>query len=90
MQRVTPGIGMEFQAVEDDLRDKFVPDLFQGGTSQIYGREITGLLVKQANIALPEPTHTSGANWTVSCVITGHLIAALRGTAESRSGIMLY
>ena len=27
-----------------------------------------------------------GANWTASCIINRHLIAALRGTDEFRSG----
>ena len=86
LQRVTPGIGMAFQTVEDELQDTLLPALFQGAMSQILGIEITGLPVKQDGIALPNPTQTAGSNWTVSCVITGHLVAALRGTAEFRSG----
>ena len=38
VQRVTLGTGMEFQVVEDELRDTFLPALFQGATSQISGR----------------------------------------------------
>ena len=45
VQRVTPYIWMDFQVVEDVLRDIFLPALFQGGTAQIPGREITGLPV---------------------------------------------
>ena len=37
-------------------------------------------------IALPDLTQTAGANWTTSCVITGRLIARLRGMAKFRSG----
>ena len=37
VQRVTLDISMEFQAVEDVLHDIFLPDLFQGATSQIPG-----------------------------------------------------
>ena len=85
VQRVTPGIGMAFKAVEDELQYTFLPSLFQGATSQIPGSAITGLPIKQAVIALPNPTRTVGANWTASCMITGHLVAALRGTAEFRS-----
>ena len=54
--------------------------------AQIPGRAITGLPVKQARIALPDPTWTAGENWTVSYVITWHLIAALRRMAEFRLG----
>ena len=86
MQHVNLGIGMTFQTVEDELRDKFLPTLFQGSTSQITGRAITGLPVKQAGIALPDPNQTSGANWTAYCVITGHLVTALRWTDEFRLG----
>ena len=56
------------------------------GWSQIPGRAITGLPVKQAGIALPNPTQTSGLNWTSSCVLTGHIIATLHGEVEFRSG----
>ena len=41
--------------------------------------------VKQASIELPKPAWNAGANWTVSCVITGHLVVALCRTAEFRS-----
>ena len=66
MQRATPGIGIAFQAVEDELWDSFLPVLFQGAASQIPGRSITGLPVKQAGISLPSPNHTTGANWMAS------------------------
>ena len=56
VQHVTLGIGMAFQAVEDELRDTFLPALFQGATSLTPGREITSLSVNQAGIALPDPT----------------------------------
>ena len=46
VQCVTPGIGMAFQAVEDELRETFFPDLFQGDTSHIPRREIIGIPVK--------------------------------------------
>ena len=54
--------------------------------SQILGGAITGLPLNQAGIALPNPTQNAEANWTASCVITGHLVAALHGTDEFRSG----
>ena len=66
VKRITPDIGMAFQVVEDALRDILLPDLFQGDTEQIPGRSITGLPVKQVGIALPNPTRTTGANWTAS------------------------
>ena len=44
------------------------------------------LPVKQSGIALFSPTQTDGSIWTESCVITGHLIAALRRTAYFWSG----
>ena len=62
LQRVTLDIGMAFQVVEDALRNFFLIDLFQGAMAQIPGRAITGLTVKQAGIALPDPTRTAGAN----------------------------
>ena len=76
---------MAFQVVEDTLRDIFLPAIFQGEKTQTPRRAITGLPVKQAGIALPNPTGTMGANWTASCVITGHLAMALHGTKDFRS-----
>ena len=85
MKHVNPDIGMAFQVVEDVIWDIFLPDRFQGDKSQIPGRAITGLTVKKAGIAVLNPTWTVGENWTASCVITGHLVAVLRGTAKFRS-----
>ena len=41
--------------------------------------------MKQAGLALPDPTLTSPENWTESCFITGHLVAAIRGQEEFRT-----
>ena len=38
--------------------------------------------MKQVGLALPDPIQTSPENWTTLCVITGHLVAALRGQVE--------
>ena len=86
VQHVTPGIGMDFKPVEDELRVTFLPDLFQEDTSQILRRAITGMPFKQAGIALPNPIKTSRDNCIASYVITGHLVAALGRTAEFRLG----
>ena len=66
MKCVTQDIGMDFQVVEDMLRYIFILALFQGAMYQIPGREITGLLVKQAGFALPDSTRTAGGNCTDS------------------------
>ena len=86
MYRVTLYIGPEFHPVEDDIRYGFLLSLFKGATSQILGREVTGFPVNQAEIALINPTHTAGENWMASCVITGHLVAALHGMDKFWSG----
>ena len=41
--------------------------------------------VKQAGMALPDTSQTASENWTSSYVITGHLVAALRGQVEFRT-----
>ena len=48
-------------------------------------RGVTCLPVKQAGLALPDPSQTAPENWTASCVITGHVVAALRGQVELRT-----
>ena len=87
LQRVTPGIWTAFYTMEDDLCDELLPALFKGDTSQIPMIAVTGLTVKQAGIALPGHTQTVGTNWMESCVITGHLVAELRGTDEFRARV---
>ena len=36
-------------------------------------------------MALPDPTQTAPENWQASCVITGHLVSALRGQISFRT-----
>ena len=71
-----------FIPVEQALREAFIKDLFQGRGEGTPGRGVTQLPVKQAGMALPDPTKTAPENWTASCVITGHLVAAIRGQEE--------
>ena len=79
---VTPDKGTAFQLVEDALQEAFLSDLFKGATSQILGRTVTSMPVKQSGIALLDPTQTTRANCTASCVITRHLVSAIQGMAE--------
>ena len=41
--------------------------------------------VKQAGMALLDLTLTAPENWQASCVITGHLVSALRGQVPFRT-----
>ena len=85
VQWVTPGIGDAFGLVEKALWETFLPDLFGGlgeGASEIG---VTRMPVKQSGLALPDPTLMAPENWTASCVITGLLVAALRGQVEFRT-----
>ena len=85
VQRVTPGIGNAFSPIEKALLEIFVPALFEGLGGGALEQGVTRLPVKQAGLALPDPTLTDPENWTTSCVITGHLSASLRGQVEFRS-----
>ena len=84
MQRVTPGVGEAFGQVEEALQEIFVPALFRGLSEGLSERENTCLPVKQAGLALSDPVQTAPENWTSSCVITGHLVVALRGQVVFR------
>ena len=59
-----------------------MPALFQGIGEGILGWGVPHLLVKQAGLALPNPTMTAPENWTASCVTTGYLVEELRGVEE--------
>ena len=84
MQRVTPGIGDASGPAEKALRKTFVPVLFEGLGDGVPERGFTRLPVKQVGLALPDPTQTAPENWTAYCVVTGHLVAALRGQLDFR------
>ena len=83
--RATPGVGEAFGPVEEALREVFVPALFRGLTEGLPTRENTCLPVKQAGLDIPDPVKTALENWTSSCVITVHLVTALRGHAIFRT-----
>ena len=85
MQRVTPGIGDAFGPAEEEIKTAFLPELFRGVVDGAPGREINRLPVKQAEMALPDPTRTAPDNLQASCVITGHLVSALRGQVTFRT-----
>ena len=85
MQRVNPGVGDAFGPVEAALKETFMPALFQGLWEGVPERGVTRLPVKQAGLALPDPSQTDPEYWTASYVITGHLVAALRGQVEFRT-----
>ena len=59
MQRVTPGIGDAFSPVKKGLQEIFLPDLFEGLVEGAPERGFTRLPVKQAGLALPDPTLTA-------------------------------
>ena len=79
MQRVNLGIGDAFVPVEKSIWETFVPALFEGLGEGVPEQGITRLPVKQAGLALPDPTVMDLENWAVSCVNTGNLVAPLRG-----------
>ena len=81
MQQVTLGIRDVFVPVEKVLRETLMLALFEG----VPERGVIHLPVKQAGLALPDPAQMSPENWTASCVITGHLVVALRGHVEFRT-----
>ena len=83
--RATPGIRNAFGTVEEEFAKAFLPALGEGVGDGAPGREITRLPVKQAGMALPDPTQTAPENWQASCVITGHLVSALRGQVPFRT-----
>ena len=85
LQRVTEGIDVEFSGIESALRTQFLPALFGKESLTASQRQLTCLPVKQAEIAISDPTESAGGNYTASTVACGHLVAALRRREEFRS-----
>ena len=82
LQRVTPGVCDAFGLVHKALMETFLPDLFYGLVQGAPERGVPHLAVKQAGLAITDLTLTAPENWTASCVITVHLVVALRGQVE--------
>ena len=84
VQQVTPFIGDTFGPVEKALRESFLLALVQGIGEGILWGGVTRLALKQAGLDLPYLRMADPVNWTVSCVIKVHLVAALRNQEEFR------
>ena len=52
--------------------------MFEGLCEGVPDQGVNRLLIKQVGLALLDPFQTAPENWTASCVVTGHLVAALR------------
>ena len=85
VQRATLGVGTAFSSVEEALQDVFLPAFFRGLTEGLPTRVNTRLPVNQVGLAIPDQFQTAPENWMASCVITGHLVAALRGQNTFRT-----
>ena len=62
-----------------------MPALFEGLKEGMPEQGVTRLSVKQVGLVLPDHSQTDPDTWTASCVITGHLVAVLRGQVEFRT-----
>ena len=82
MQRVTTDIRYAFLPVEQATSKYFIPALFQGLGKVTPGRGVTHLIMKQAGLDLPNLKYTAPEKWSESCVITGNIVAAIRGQEE--------
>ena len=77
VQSITSVIGESFFLIEDYLHQSLLPDLLRGKKSKVPLWGVTYLPVNQAELAIPNPNMYALEKWVSSCVITGHLIAAI-------------
>ena len=86
VQRVTKGIGPEFEEVERTLSKTFLPTLF-GDDYADDGprRKLSCLPVKWTGLAIPDPTSSADSNYEASFLLCSHLLAALQGVEPFRS-----
>ena len=82
VKQVTPDIGDTLGPVEQAQREAFITDLFHGLGERKLGRGFICLTLKQSGLDLPYPKNKAPENCKAYCVITGHLIAELRGQEE--------
>ena len=62
MQRINPDIGDALDPAEQALQEAFIPALFHGLEEITPGRGVTRLPVKQAGLAILDPTKTAPEN----------------------------
>ena len=85
MKCFTPSIRDALGPVKEALQETFLTALFQGLGEGEPGRGVTCLPAKLEVLSLPYSTKMVSENWTASCVITGHLVTALRGQEDLRT-----
>ena len=68
------------------VRKSFLLALFKGAITKVPMQGITCLPVKQAGMEIPNTDMSAWENWLASCFFTGHLVAALRGRTEFKTG----
>ena len=63
LQWVVPGHGDLFAPVEQAIHDKFLPTLFSDPSIDNNQWNLVQLPVRNARLALPNPTTTTDSNW---------------------------
>ena len=84
LQRVTEDLGPTFCGIEERLAKKFIPALFGTELEDPAVRILSTLPVKEAGMAIPNPTKTARQNYNASTVAVGHLVQAIRGRDQFR------
>ena len=80
------GDGEAFCHVEEALKNPPFQPFSCRDTTNIPERVVIGLPVKPTGIVLPNTTLLASENWMASCVVMGHLVAALRYRIAFRTG----
>jgi hypothetical protein len=82
VQRVCEGIGESFTPLQKAISEDFLPALFRDTLNEKddVRLKLCCLPVKQAGLALPDPTKSAPSNYEASTCVNSHLIAALKGT----------
>ena len=62
-----------------------LPALFKVANAELLMQGITRLSFNQAGLVITNLTLSIWENWAASCIITGHLFAALRGWTEIKT-----
>ena len=86
MQLFTSFMGQEFEKLKEALWEDFLPALLNNTQGDITGHDITRIPIRQAGSALLYPTLSDIKNWTLTTVVTEHLVSALWVQKEFLSG----
>ena len=79
IHRVTSGLEVLFEDIEDAICDSFLPAIFGCKTLSQHIRRLVSLPIKMGGMGIPLATEMASTNFSTSAMMASHLKTALKG-----------